>query len=255
MTIHRILFRDSLPLYRKMVMKQDEQLNRYFEHTMTPSEEQNFLISVAASDQMRIAFRSQLELMKAVRSDKDALHAGMSGHPVAHVRYRTLAALGLSATAAPLLDQEFTRESATQAAEMVPKMSFFSNILRMPKVALTAGLALGILSTTAVMRFTEGGSAPVVQTVTTIPSVVPVKTPINFSPNETIVAPNGLNNSSHSEGVAVHHADHASTVGIAQMSAKTAASNTVPETSTSNAGTMQTHKATIKRPNDSSAAK
>jgi hypothetical protein len=238
-----------------MVMKQDEQLNRYFEHTMTPTEEQNFLISVAASDQMRIAFRSQLELMKAVRSDKDALHAGMSGHPVAHVRYRTLAALGLSATAAPLLDGEFTRESAMQAAEIAPQMPFFSNILRMPKVALTAGLALGILSTTAVMRLTEGSSgiahdAPVVQSVMATPSVIPVKTPTNVQSNEPITAPYGLNNSSHSDGVAVHHANHALTAGIRQTSAP----NSIPETSTSNAGTMRT-KTHINRPNDSSAAK
>jgi hypothetical protein len=238
-----------------MVMKQDEQLNRYFEHTMTPLEEQNFLISVAASDQMRIAFRSQLELMKAVRSDKDALHAGMSGHPVAHVRYRTLAALGLSATAAPLLDEGFTRESAIQAAETMPKISFFSNILRMPKLALTTGLVLGVLSTTAVIRLTEGESVPVVQSAVTIPSVVPMKTPTNVQANEPIDAPNGLNNSSHSDGLAVHHANHASDAGIGQAPiVKTAVSNTIPETSTSNAGTMRT-KTHINRPNDSSAAK
>jgi hypothetical protein len=237
-----------------MVMKQDEQLNRYFEHTMTPSEEQNFLISIAASDQMRIAFRSQLELMKAVRSDKDALHAGMSGHPVAHVRYRTLAALGLSATAAsPLLDQEFSRETAMHAAEasspmlIAPKMPFLSSILKMPKVALTAGLALGILSTTAVMRLTEGTPAPVIQSISTIPSVVPAKTPTNVLQNEPITAPNGLNNSSHSEGVAVHHADHASTT-------ITSGQNTIPEVTKSNAGTMGAHTK-INRLYDSSAAK
>ncbi len=235
-------------------MKQEEQLNRYFEHTMTPSEEQNFLISVAASDQMRIAFRSQLELMKAVRSDKDALHAGMSGHPVAHVRYRTLAALGLSATAAPLLDQEFTRESAVQAAEIAPKMSWFSNILRMPKLALTGGLALGIVSTTAVMRLTESSSAPTTQVVTAPQTVVPMKTPINVPPSETIPAQNGLNKSSHSEGMAVHHANRTSTAGIGQTPTTTAVSS-IPETSTSNAAPMHSHKAKINRPNDSSAAK
>src|ERR1019366_8761190 len=181
-----------------MVMKQDEQLNRYFEHTMTPSEEQNFLISVAASDQMRIAFRSQLELMKAVRSDKDALHAGMSGHPVAHVRYRTLAALGLSAAAAPFLDQGLTHGSAAQTGEasmatVMPRTSWLGNLIRTPKLAITAGLALGILSTTAVMRLTEGTPAPVVQTVVATPSVVPVKTPINAQSSEPITAPNGLN--------------------------------------------------------------
>lgn len=233
-------------------MNQEEQLNRYFEHTMSSTEEQNFLISVAASDQMRIAFRSQLELMKAVRSDKDALHAGMSGHPVAHVRYRTLAALGLSATAAPLLDQELTHESALQAAEIAPKLPWFSTLLRTPKLALTAGLALGILSTTAVMRLTEGSPAPVVQSVTASPSVAPVKTPTNIQPNETILAPNGLNNSSHSEQVAVHHATmqaaHVSTVGTADRA-------NVPELSKNNPATMHSNKAKINRPNDSSAAK
>ncbi len=230
---------------------------------MSSSEEQNFLISVAASDQMRIAFRSQLELMKAVRSDKDALHAGMSGHPVAHVRYRTLAALGLSATAAPLLDQEFTRQSASQAeaqaAGMMPKMSFFRSILRMPTLALTAGVALGVLSTTAVMHYTEATpgishDAPVMRSVSTIPSVVPVKTPTTVQTNEPITAPYGLNNSSHSDGVAVHHANHVSDAGIGQTPTQIVAPNSIPETSTSNAGTMRT-KTHINRPNDSSAAK
>jgi hypothetical protein len=239
-------------------MKQEEQLNRYFEHTMTPSEEQNFLISVAASDQMRIAFRSQLELMKAVRSDKDALHAGMSGHPVAHVRYRTLAALGLSATAAsPLLDQEFTRETAAHAAipaTVTPRLPWFSTIMRTPTLALTAGLALGILSTTAVMHYTEGSPAPIVRSVSTIPSVVPMKTPTNVQTNEPITIPNGLNNSSHSEGLAVHHAAPVSMAGTEQTSVKTAAPNSIPVTSTSNAGTMGAHTK-INRLNDSSAAK
>ncbi len=268
-----------------MVMKQDEQLNRYFEHSMTPSEEQNFLITVAASDEMRIAFRSQLELMKAVRSDKDALHAGMSGHPgmgghpVAHVRYRTLAALGLSAAAAtPFMDHELTRESSTQATEasmalvepatvfepatVMPRVSWLGNIMRTPKLALTAGLALGILSTTAVVRLTsnEGLPAPVAQSVTAPPTVVPVKTPKNFEPNETIPAPNGLNNSSHSEGVAVHQASASmpavqSSTGLGQAATNTTVvPNPIPEVSKSNAGTMAAHTK-IKHLNDSAAAK
>jgi hypothetical protein len=250
-----------------MVTKQEEQLNRYFEHTMSSSEEQNFLITVAASDEMRIAFRSQLELMKAVRSDKDALHAGMSGHPVAHVRYRTLAALGLSATAAmPLMDQELEREPAlqtgasssmltSQAAAVGSGLSWLGNILRTPKLALTAGLALGILSTTAVVRLTsnEATPVPVVQSVTTTPSVVPMKSATNVPP-ETIPATNGLNNSSHSQGLAVHHAT-TSSVGIATLPASTnAAQNDIPEVSKSNVGSMHA-KTHINRSNDSAAAK
>src|SRR5437762_5789726 len=90
-------------------MKQEEQINRYLEHAMSSGEEQNFLITLAASDDMRMAFRSHLELMKAVRKDKDDLRT------VAQVRNRTLAALGLSATAAgAFIEQELVRSNKHQ---------------------------------------------------------------------------------------------------------------------------------------------
>src|SRR5487761_2581527 len=148
-----------------MVRKHEEQLNDFFEHALSPAEEQNFLISVAASDELRIAFRSQLELMKAVRSDKDNLRVGAS--PVAQVRNRTLAALGLSATAAtPFIEQELMRSgkgsssamkqavAATKSASLAgPGMQWIGHLLHTPIATITAGLLLGILSTTAVEHF------------------------------------------------------------------------------------------------------
>src|SRR5579883_383745 len=79
-----------------MNLRDEEQLQRYFERKMSGTEEQNFLIDVAARDDMRLAFRSQLELLKALRADKDATML-----PAVLLRGRTLATLGLGATLVP----------------------------------------------------------------------------------------------------------------------------------------------------------
>src|SRR5213595_3195023 len=78
-----------------MNIRDEEQLQQYFERQMSSGQEQNFLINVAARDDMRLAFRSQLELLKAVREDKDA-----SGSPT-FVRSKTLGALGLGGALVP----------------------------------------------------------------------------------------------------------------------------------------------------------
>jgi hypothetical protein len=246
-----------------MITKHEEQLNRYFEHALSPAEEQNFLISVAASDELRIAFRSQLELMKAVRTDKDALHSGMNGQPVARVRDRTLAALGLSATAAtPFIEQELMRESRGQHAEtasmpggtVMPPVSWIGRALRTPALTLATGLAAGILSTMAVERFT----APIVPPAgISHPSQTVEQPGANGSPSsiETIPAPNGLVNSSHSVRAAAHHAEQTPATGMGQTSARAVAPNAIPELSKSKPGIVGTHKAKITRPNDSVAAK
>lgn len=270
-----------------MITKHEEQLNRYFEHTLSPSEEQNFLISVAASDELRIAFRSQLELMKAVRTDKDALHSGMNGQPVARVRDRTLAALGLSATAAtPFIEQELMRESRGNTprashgetasvtggtrmldhAQVMPPVTWLGKVLRTPTLALATGLALGILSTTAVEHFTASGNpnemgnpAPAVQMKTAVQPTING----GSSTIETIPATNGLVNSNAHPAVVRNHAREGShpvstspVEANEQSTVKTAATSTaIPTIDRSNAAEMHANKITIKRPNDSTAAK
>jgi len=119
-----------------MNIRDEEQLQQYFERAMTPAQEQNFLINVAARDDMRLAFRSQLELLKAVREDKDA-----SGSPT-FVRSKTLTALGLGAALVP----SSLKQQEVQAASLAPSyMKSIGNAFRRPMVSLTAGLLFGLL--------------------------------------------------------------------------------------------------------------
>lgn len=258
-----------------MVMKHEEQLNDFFEHTLSPAEEQNFLISVAASDELRIAFRSQLELMKAVRSDKDNLRVG--ANPVAQVRNRTLAALGLSATAAtPFIEQELMRggraeqaHTASQAASVSgPGLQRFGHLLHIPALALSAGLLLGILSTTAVEHFTSSSAIPTATSSNIharefTPSMNP---PLRPRTIETIPAKNGLHNRderSSSSFVAAEHPlrramHHANRVAVSNRMSETpvtkiAASSAIPEVSRNQPGEMHSNKPII-RTNDTAKA-
>ncbi|HET6402252.1 MAG TPA: hypothetical protein VFH95_12755 [Candidatus Kapabacteria bacterium] len=266
-------------------MKHEEQLNDFFEHALSPAEEQNFLISVAASDELRIAFRSQLELMKAVRSDKDNLRMGSS--PVAQVRNRTLAALGLSATAAtPFIEQELMRSNkgkigasngeqtiaASQAASVAgPGMQWFGHLLHTPLATITAGLLLGILSTTAVEHFTSSNAIPIAN-----PSGVHTRVldhPMNAPADrwrsgrprtiETIPAKNGLHNSSITVPVSEHPlrmtAHRANRVSVSNSMSRTtvtkvAANPAIPEVLRSQPGEMHSNKPII-RTNDTAKAK
>jgi hypothetical protein len=139
-----------------MTINQEQQISQYFDHAMSSAEEQNFLITLAASDTMRIAFRSQLELMKAVRSDADRLRSVSAGRTAA-VRDRTLTALGLSATAVtPFIEQEL-RGDAQPSLHATPSAPQRASFLAKPKYALGTGLFLGFLSAVAVLNVAGPG--------------------------------------------------------------------------------------------------
>lgn len=117
---------------------------------MTSSEEQNFLISVAANDELRLAFRSQLELMRAVSNDKDGIRSA------AEVRSRTLAAIGLSTLAADsFLEHDLLNRQAREEIANVPattpaihQASITSGIVSFFKSSLmtvVAGLTVGFI--------------------------------------------------------------------------------------------------------------
>ena len=248
------------------MMKQEEQINRYLEHGMSSAEEQNFLISLAASDDMRMAFRSHLELMKAVRRDKDDLRS------VAQVRNRTLAALGLSATAASaFIEQELVRSNKEHAAplqhaEVVsgpgPLLTRIGRFIGMQKLAIGTGLALGFLAATGV--FTSGlvgsshealksPSAAVSQPVSE--PKAPAESPATSATvsNETVEHTNAL----HNRGRA-HHSAPAS-VGTQTVAAPTTPANLnrtseIPEVNKVGQGQVSANKAKINKPNDSNQA-
>ena len=143
-----------------MTLKNEELLSRYFERKMTSGEEQNFLISVAANDELRLAFRSQLELMRAVSNDKDGIRSA------AEVRMRTLAALGLSTLAADefiehdllsrpakqVASEEVKREVVVQAATAP---SNFMGFIKSPIATIMGGLAVGFMAAVAIFSSPE----------------------------------------------------------------------------------------------------
>lgn len=268
-----------------MITNREEQLNEFFENGMSAADEQNFLISVAASDELRRAFRSQLELMKAVRSDKDRLRS------VAQVRNRTFAALGLSATAAgqyfehELLNGERAAAHKPLAAESLvanaPQagMQWASRLggrlLHTPVLSISAGVLFGIFSTIAIEHYEN------------VPSniVAPVPTAINSTSHvsnaETITSKNGLDNrgveplgksvtndrsaARHTASVAIHRAgvgEHPIASGSLIPAGKAAPGNVantaqtpaIPEISKENPGMMQSQKITIIQKNDSTKA-
>jgi hypothetical protein len=147
-----------------MTLKNEELLSRYFERKMTSGEEQNFLISVAANDELRLAFRSQLELMRAVSNDKDGIRSA------AEVRMRTLAALGLTTLAADeFLEHELLNRPAKQAAseavtsevkrEVVVQAasapSGFMGFISSPLMTIGGGLLVGFLAAVAIFSNPE----------------------------------------------------------------------------------------------------
>jgi hypothetical protein len=119
-----------------MNIRDEELVQRYFDHSMSGGEEQNFLINVAARDDMRMAFRSQLELLKAIKFDKDVL--GGTGL----VRERTLAALGLTAMMTATSDEAVAAPTFIQNVR-----GFFTK----PYTMLVAGVLAGGLAMYAVL--------------------------------------------------------------------------------------------------------
>ena len=158
-----------------MNIRDEEQLQQYFERQMSGAQEQNFLINVAARDDMRLAFRSQLELLKAVREDKDA-----SGSPM-FARSRTLTALGLGGALVP----SSLKEQEVQAASIIPQSALQSigSFFRRPAISITTGLLAGILGTAFLMPANVSEthsphSAPIIS----VPVVVPVPEKVTSAP-------------------------------------------------------------------------
>jgi hypothetical protein len=161
-----------------MNIRDEEQLQQYFERQMTGAQEQNFLINVAARDDMRLAFRSQLELLKAVREDKDA-----SGSPT-FIRTKTLSALGLGGALVPsgLKEQEVEASFA--------QTSVWQNIgaaFKRPAISITTGLLAGVLGTAFLMPSNtapERAASP-----STIISAPAIQTPVTTAPPAATIEP------------------------------------------------------------------
>jgi hypothetical protein len=254
-----------------MLLKQEELLSKYFEHRMSADEEQNFLIQLAASDDLRTAFRSHLELQKAIRDDKDDLRS------VAQVRNRTLTALGLSATAVtPFIERELMKTSSAErqpveasVAPRLPLSSKLASVLRSRVALLTSGLVLGFASATAIFTSTStpDKSSPA-QSVTTAPATH--TPPSTFTTEtggpsaetaapaasdaaparETIRQSNGLNTKAHSTS-SVTASTAAPSTNIPKDESQSLSSKTPPTVTLARPGQMKVNAATVSKTPDS----
>lgn len=155
-----------------MNLRDEEQLQQYFERKMTSGEEQNFLINIAARDDMRLAFRSQLELLRAVRADKDVFTSAVL------VRSRTLTALGLGAA---LLPNALKDNEVAQAA-LMPQANSLWSIIKRPASMLVAGVLLGTAVTYSLAPSSDIHQAAIKQTA---PATLIITEPVAQQPIST----------------------------------------------------------------------
>lgn len=197
---------------------------------MTPAQEQNFLINVAARDDMRLAFRSQLELLKAVREDKDA-----SGSPT-FVRSKTLIALGLGAALVP----SSLKQQEVQAASVAPSfMKSMGNAFRRPMVSLTTGLLFGILGSSLFTASPVNEPASIIRPVIVAPAIQ--QTPQAATPSPANQEPL-KQNASHK--TTVMHTANKPNIGIPTMNTSTPVTHEIMPSSVKT-------KTNINKPEDS----
>jgi hypothetical protein len=238
-----------------MTLGQEEQISRYFDHAMSSGEEQNFLITLAASDGMRIAFRSQLELMKAVRSDADRLRS-VAADRTSVVRDRTLTALGLSATAVtPFIEQELMGSSHDASINATPSAPHRANFFAKPKYALGTGLFLGFMSAVAVLNIAGPGTSVNPSTRVAQPAVVSTQNPTHQnSANETIPASDALHKVADERSSAAvtghaHAVKHHAMQTAVKTTANTVQTSALPEVNTTNPANVKV-KTQISKPAD-----
>lgn len=161
-----------------MNIRDEELLYKYFERHMSNAEEQNFLIDVAARDDMRMAFRSQLELLKAVRRDKDALPGA------AAVRERTLSAIGFAGVVLPAALAEDEAVAAPVAIQ-----TGWRAFLHKPLAMISGGLLVGSIATYSVMNTTQHEPALPATTVSAPAPQTEIHIPIPQEPAVQAVQP------------------------------------------------------------------
>lgn len=81
-------------------MTNDERISAYIDNELTTEQEQELLISLAASDTLRKSFRSELVLKKVLRADERAVN------PPRQLRTAVFAAIGLGAAATVTAEAE-----------------------------------------------------------------------------------------------------------------------------------------------------
>lgn len=136
-------------------MTHDERISSYIDNELTAEQEQEFLISLAASDGLRKSFRSELVLKKVLHRDE------LATTPPRRLRGAVFATLGLSAVGIST-----TKANAAQPASHLSggfvKALFAS---KMSTLATIAGLSISAIAGYGVRSIVSPAEVPVVQQV------------------------------------------------------------------------------------------
>jgi negative regulator of sigma E activity len=230
-------------------MTNDERISAYIDNELTGEQEQELLISLAASDTLRKSFRSELVLKKVVRTDERAVN------PPRQLRAAVFAAVGIGAAAAlgaetanasTVSAQAPSFSTASAPSHGLLKTLFASKInALLTATGLTiAGIAgYGVHTLTTPARVTH----EVVIPAATAPALTtaPMTQPIAPTVTETTKPMATVTTHSEAPKHVLHRAiQHASSE---KSPATTRSSDTVSPTGVNGAGEISVNPITIKK--------
>lgn len=173
-------------------MTHDERISSYIDNELSAEQEQEFLISLAASDGLRKSFRSELVLKKVLHHDEAATN------PPRNLRSAVFTTLGLGLGASALSVNKANAASSAATRGLVKslfatKMSALITVAGISASALAGYGVRSIITTTPVSPRVEhvvkaapvdnrNSSATEAQPVVTSPATNPVGTVSNIHP-------------------------------------------------------------------------
>ncbi len=173
-------------------MTHDERISSYIDNELSLEQEQEFLISLAASDGLRKSFRSELVLKNVMHRD-DA-----SVNPPHTLRRSVFAALGLAG--ADMVASEHAH-AASQSAPHALKALFAS---KMSTLIVAGGIGVSAMAGYGLHSVVSSPAsvAPLPAAVQVAPSVAPL------AKTETVVAPLKQVENLHQHAATVTHRTH-----------------------------------------------
>ncbi|MDP4200808.1 MAG: hypothetical protein Q8922_14855 [Bacteroidota bacterium] len=186
-------------------MTHDERISSYIDNELTLEQEQEFLISLAASDGLRKSFRSELVLKKVLHRDESSVN------PPHTLRRSVFAAIGLAG--AEMVGSEHANaatQAATKAVTQAATKSAFKTIFATKVSTLITAAGLGVSAMAGYGLHSVISPAPVTPAPVVMHAASPVA-PLDRSQAETaIAAPTPQVQDNHQRAATVRHRMHES---------------------------------------------
>lgn len=197
--------------YVRTIMTHHDLISSYIDNELTAAQEQEFLISLAANDNLRSSFRTELTLKNIVHRDESLIT------PPRALRASVFAAVGLTAglaadaaapeaaSAAPASAAPAPAQLTSTSSVATQSSSFFKTLFATKMNALFTTLSLSVATLVGFVGHDvivgEHAAQPTVQTKSTAPSTTRVAEPAQTS--ETVAekpVANSTTNAAKSSG-------------------------------------------------------